>query len=255
MPANATSYIGKKFTIADPQALVRRSDDLDEFVRDNAGKAVTIADGAAITIDDVRVRAEGNDETSLFVHALAANGSALGWTSAGNVKGKLIGETLRLLKPPANPSQTGPFAAWKKGVFLGQINLVEIVGTGGEVKRVAESTVDSFLAMANAALAAGRIVTINSGFRSFGEQEALFRKFQRNGSPLTARAGRSNHQNGIAFDLSVKPGPGNPNYEWLTRNATKFGFLRTVASETWHWEFKPDRAAIARAAGRFFEFP
>ena len=39
----------------------------------------------------------------------------------------------------------------------------------------------------------------------------------------------SNHQNGRALDLTTSP--------WLTDNAARFGFRRTVPSEAWHYEF------------------
>ena len=187
----------------------------------------------------------------MFVHA-----DTFGWTSVGNIKGRLIGETVGESRPAAGATRTGPHAAWERGVFLGQVTLVLLVGTAGEIKRVADHMVDAFLALARAAAAAGRSITVNSGFRSFPEQRHLHDGFVQGlpGFNRAAAPGRSNHQNGIAFDLAVKPGDGNPDYEWMKVHATEFGFLRTVSSEPWHWEFKPERARMARVAGRFYEF-
>jgi len=51
----------------------------------------------------------------------------------------------------------------------------------------------------------------------------------------------SNHQNGIAFDLNVSHLDGRI-YEWLVKNAWKYGFIRAVRNERWHWEYWGDWA-------------
>jgi hypothetical protein len=50
-----------------------------------------------------------------------------------------------------------------------------------------------------------------------------------NNGNLAAKPGYSNHQNGRAVDVSTS--------SWLFANAAKFGFVRTVPSEDWHWEY------------------
>lgn len=65
-------------------------------------------------------------------------------------------------------------------------------------------------------------------------------------SPQTAKPGSSNHGGGIAVDLTTGNRPsGNLNtvlYKWLINNAHRFGFVRTVASEEWHFEYRPNVA-------------
>jgi hypothetical protein len=34
----------------------------------------------------------------------------------------------------------------------------------------------------------------------------------------------------------------NKAYHWLTQHAVKYGFIRTVQGETWHWEYHPNVA-------------
>lgn len=66
-------------------------------------------------------------------------------------------------------------------------------------------------------------------------------------NPATALPGSSGHQRGTAADLSTGMGTtkySSPNritkqYRWLSLNAWKYGFIRTVHSERWHWEFRP----------------
>jgi LAS superfamily LD-carboxypeptidase LdcB len=69
-------------------------------------------------------------------------------------------------------------------------------------------------------------------------------------NPQTAAPGSSNHGNGIALDLntgsrisfSPKPNLKKDIYIWLIRNSWKFGFVRAVKSEEWHFEYRPDIA-------------
>ena len=246
------SWRDRMFTIADPDARLRVAGALDQFVI-AGGAPRTIARGTQVKVVSIALQPSGARGVNIFLDAAGADGSPIGWTSAANVEGKFYSETIGTVPRPANANQFGSHAAWSRGQFLGQIDLVRIVGTGYEIETVSATTIEPFLAMVAAARAAGRDIRLNSGFRTFAEQKHLNDGFVRGlpGFNLAAKPGFSNHQSGIAVDLDVKPGEGNPNYEWLKREATRFGFVRTVPSETWHWEFRPDAARTARAAGRF----
>lgn len=116
----------------------------------------------------------------------------------------------------------------------------------------------AFKAMAWAAKKDGILLAVNSAFRTMEHQTELFKayvielaKFQkglRASKPaLVARPGFSNHQGGIAIDINRAPGddmktaaPDSPIDLWLIKNAARFGFFRTVASEAWHFEWLPE---------------
>ena len=57
-------------------------------------------------------------------------------------------------------------------------------------------------------------------------------------SPPTARPGQSMHDQGLAIDFtyngSVISSRNNPGFQWLSRNAGRFGFYN-LPSEPWHW--------------------
>lgn len=62
--------------------------------------------------------------------------------------------------------------------------------------------------------------------------------------PATAPPNKSKHGSGIAVDFNT----GGRNdfqplkesiYIWMCNNAHKFGFVRTVGTEEWHWEYHP----------------
>ena len=93
--------------------------------------------------------------------------------------------------------------------------------------------------------------TIFSGFRS-PEYDAA-QCAQQGGCNGVARAGAcSAHRTGLAFDLVIAAAPGarvdtasdanrrfqseTPLYQWLVRNAGKFGFVN-YPYEPWHWEW------------------
>lgn len=255
---NSESYKGKTFLIANPDARLRKPDALDQFLTDAAGTLLKIANGATIKIDAVETvpTAPGARTVRLFGHALAADGSELGWTSAVNVAGKLVSETIGAVPPAPGAGKFGPNAAWESDAFLGQVTLVKIVGSGNEIEHLTEATCDQFLAMADAARADGVTLEVNSGFRDFAAQKALFDGHARDPVHFAPanRPGNSNHQNGIAFDINVHKSEQSAEYLWLAKNATRFGFLRTVSREAWHWELRPAAAAAARAKGKHSTF-
>jgi len=79
------------------------------------------------------------------------------------------------------------------------------------------------------------------------DEDFVFKAGSSKYHPETAPPGSSNHGSGIALDLNV--GGRNvfqqlntANYVWLCKNAHKFGFVRTTASEEWHWEYLPQKA-------------
>jgi LAS superfamily LD-carboxypeptidase LdcB len=53
-------------------------------------------------------------------------------------------------------------------------------------------------------------------------------------SPPTARPGRSNHEKGLAIDFANCSSRSTACYQWLNRNAARFG-LYNLPSESWHW--------------------
>lgn len=81
------------------------------------------------------------------------------------------------------------------------------------------------------------------------DEDFIFRAGASQYNAATAQPGTSNHGSGIAIDLNTgsRNTPGFPQlnatiYSWLIKNSYKFGFIRTVRSEEWHFEYLPDKA-------------
>ena len=86
--------------------------------------------------------------------------------------------------------------------------------------------------------------------------------------PPTAGPGFSKHQNGTAMDLQTgmgrqfkkvngvrvligyadKPERITKTYKWLVANMSKYGMIRTVPTERWHWEYHPGAGPFSRIA-------
>ena len=248
------SFRDRTFMVADPDARIRRDEDLMAFVSGAGGGFQAIARGTEVRIVEVRIAETGSRSSIVFGRAISIDGTrTFGWTSTRNLEGKFMNETLGPIRPEPGANRFGPNAAWSGGEFLGQLELAAIVDSKLEIERLALATIEPYAALVAAAAQDGVLVTLNSGFRSYPEQKLLHDGFSRGlpGFNTAAKPGFSKHQNGIAFDISVPGGDGNPTYEWLKRNATAFGFVRTVSKEPWHWEFDEPKAQAALAAGTF----
>jgi hypothetical protein len=113
----------------------------------------------------------------------------------------------------------------------GKAHSITTITVGG--KRVTKATGHAFLKMQRAADAAGVRLALTSGFRTMDEQKYLYNCYltkRCNNGNLAARPGYSNHQSGTAVDLTTS--------SWLAAHAGEFGFVRTVPSEAWHYEYR-----------------
>jgi len=259
--SKSNSYLDKTFVVTDPDARIRKPGDLMTFQvytaadvlppGERIGSFKRISQNTEVKVDDIEIQLTGSSGLIVFGHAMSTDGrQEYGWTSVRNFRGKFINETLGEVPPEAGAGKFGPNAAWERGSYLGQRTLVEIVDVKLEIERIDLGTVEPYLALVEAAARDGVQVAINSGFRSYVEQKALYDGYQRGlpGYNLAAPPGRSNHQNGVAFDIRVAGGDGDPTYEWLKKNAPAHGFVRTVNKEPWHWEFSKPKASVALAA-------
>lgn len=147
-------------------------------------------------------------------------------------------ETKSLATTPCDPGPTVECGdRYSGGVNRGKASCVTFQG-----QVVTTEIICKLKEMFSSAAAEGVMLQLNSGFRTMSEQQALYKRNCRRGGrcrPATARPGTSNHQNGIAVDISTQTAPAS--YAWLRKRARFFGFIRAVASETWHWEFHPGK--------------
>lgn len=148
------------------------------------------------------------------------------------------------------------------GTFYGN-NKMAITCCQIDGKPVSVKIADAVLDLKAAAKNDGIKVNVNSGFRpdyypnvstkskagvsvSAQSQEELYKQNCKSGScsPKTAKPGNSKHGSGIAIDFNTGSRTGkiksplDPKlYSWMVKNSFRFGFVRTVASEEWHFEY------------------
>ena len=172
----------------------------------------------------------------------------IGWTAAANLERgpDAFWATAEWL------DQKGPNACWEAGHYAGARLLVNVGGTGGEMEQVPLDAPAPYVRLLDLAARRNLTLSINSGFRTFAQQAALFKAHQDDRSkPIAAEAGKSNHQHGQAFDLNTGGFDGTAIYDWLKENGPRLGFIRTVNGEHWHWEYRPDDAVRLAQDGRF----
>lgn len=91
---------------------------------------------------------------------------------------------------------------------------------------------NAYIALKNAASAAGFSMPLISGYRSYQTQTNLYNNYvaqygESIANTFSAKPGHSEHQTGLAFDVgSIDNNYGNtPAGTWLAQNAHKFGFI------------------------------
>lgn len=92
-----------------------------------------------------------------------------------------------------------------------------------------------YKALMAAARRAGIRLSNTSGYRTYAQQAALYRRY---GSGRAARPGYSNHQLGLSMDIGGVGGYGTRAFRWLRANAPRFGFINDVPGEFWHWTYR-----------------
>ena len=116
---------------------------------------------------------------------------------------------------------------------------------------------DKFIEMAKAAKKEGLTLIINSSYRSYEKQEETYNGFsykygKEKADELAARPGHSEHQTGLAVDITTKLNDNEEfkdteEFTWLKNNAYKYGFILRYPEgleditgytyEPWHYRY------------------
>lgn len=111
------------------------------------------------------------------------------------------------------------------------------IGGGFYLRRDAAA---AFRQMVAQAAVAGVVLHVERAFATMEQQTSYWDLYVSGKGNLAAKPGYSNHQGGIAVDISSFQ---STTYAWLAQNAGRFGFVNTGKSfsqpEPWHWEFRP----------------
>ena len=130
----------------------------------------------------------------------------------------------------------------------------------GEIgsQQVREVAYNAFLDMWNAAHEEGYYLMINSSYRSYADQEAVYNNYknssgERYADSIAARPGSSEHQTGLAIDIFSKTNTNKNTFaesaeaQWLADNSYKYGFILRYPEdkvditgysyEAWHFRY------------------
>lgn len=123
-----------------------------------------------------------------------------------------------------------------------------------------QEALEAFDKMKRDASNEGIVLNIRSGYRSYSTQISLFNRYAQNdgteiANTYSAKPGHSEHQTGLAFDITNKNtnlAPGSwfdetPEAKWLYENAHKYGFILRYPQgkenvtgyiyESWHYRY------------------
>lgn len=110
----------------------------------------------------------------------------------------------------------------------------KVQNSGVDMSGMVKGFMSIFYGMIGEAVQRGvlKTVQINSAYRSIEKQRELYNQFLKNGKPLAARPGSSNHNFGIALDINSAQANALNSAGLLS----KYGFHRPIKSEAWHVE-------------------
>jgi peptidoglycan hydrolase-like protein with peptidoglycan-binding domain len=117
----------------------------------------------------------------------------------------------------------------------GRLPASELAGVG-DGERMYVPAARAFGRMDAAATAAGHDLQVNSGYRTYAEQAALYRAYLNGTGNLAAPPGHSTHGLGLSADIQVTD---PATLRWLRAHAGTYGFVNDVPSEAWHWTWRP----------------
>lgn len=144
-----------------------------------------------------------------------------------------------------------------RGKLIGEIETGKVTSPyirNDKEKVMRKDAAEAYEKMRIAAKSEGVDLKATSAFRSWKSQDRLYKgwKAKKPGFNPAHKPGNSRHQSGIAVDIATggmrqpesirnvsrlsKPGVTKV-YKWLANNAAKYGFVRTVSSEPWHWVY------------------
>src|SRR5574344_117467 len=115
-------------------------------------------------------------------------------------------------------------------------NIVKINSTYAyENNSISEVTLNAFIELADRSEEAGHTILINSSYRSYEDQDALWQdrkttQGERKADQYAARAGSSEHETGYAIDVAdfsdVNDDFGKTeSFKWMIANSYKYGFI------------------------------
>lgn len=125
-------------------------------------------------------------------------------------------------------------------------------------KSIRKITFDAYLNMYNAAKHDGITLMINSGYRTYDEQQTVYTDYEEKygneyADEIAARPGHSEHQTGLALDIFCTTNSNRNTfkdseaYQWLLNNSYKYGFILRYPEgkeditgftfESWHYRY------------------
>lgn len=160
-------------------------------------------------------------------------------TPAFKQEQETVAENPELLKTPQFKTQTFNQRRWMKQYSNGQIPFDAMTKIEGGTHFMRPDAGRAYKAMQRAAKKAGINFAVTDSYRSYDAQVDL----KKRKPSLAATPGKSNHGWGLALDININDAKV---YNWLAKNAKKYGFDQPMSYEPWHWEYKGGYKGVGR---------
>jgi hypothetical protein len=115
----------------------------------------------------------------------------------------------------------------------------------GAIQYMQRDAAKAYLEMKEAASKDGITITEESGFRTYAQQERLYKDYvnyladpaNHKKANRADKPGYSKHQAGRSMDIADVESYDSALYKWLAKNASRYGFKNDAAGEPWHWTY------------------
>lgn len=164
--------------------------------------------------------------------------------------------TCNTLKAHNNPSSIDVVVNKKHCVQPLSFVPGDLISIGGGFV-LSQKAAPSFVALMDAASAAGVALAVTSSYRSYGSQVSTYAYWvntsgKAGADTYSARPGYSEHQTGLAFDISsngcvLSCFGSSTAYSWMQANASQYGFIQRYydgsesvtgyTAEEWHYRY------------------
>lgn len=234
-------------------------------------KGVTASDNSK---EDIQVRVEGEydlkkvGEYTIFYVAEDSSGNKAKEEAKLYVSKKKQTPPSETIPSSSAPDKTFTTTKGFQGVTKNGVTYIDGVLVANKTyslpsnygSGLTKETTDAFNKMQKAAKIDGLNIYISSGFRSFNKQNTLYNNYvardgKKAADTYSARAGYSEHQTGLAFDVNtISPAFANTKEaKWLAKNCYKFGFILRYPNgkeqetgymyESWHFRYVGEELA------------
>jgi uncharacterized protein (DUF2384 family) len=196
-----------------------------------------VARGRILTVAGVLSRRTGERVSGRWISVYVRTADTGAWRRARVLRTSGLGRVVYRIVARPDQQFTLRFLGDRTYAAAASATLVPAPSARGLDPRLAKT----FAAARSAARKAGFSLVVNSGYRTWAEQQRMYDAAVRTyGSARSARKwvlppAESTHVRGLALDVGSPAGAA-----WLSAHGARWDLCRSYGDEPWHVEYRPD---------------